>query len=55
MLLAVGVMELRAMALVTAAITAERLLPAGQRVARLIGAAAIATGASLIASAASLV
>ena len=36
-LLAVGVMDLRAMAVVTAAITVERLAPAGERVARVIG------------------
>jgi hypothetical protein len=33
----IGVMDLRAMAVVTAAITAERLTPAGQQVARGIG------------------
>ena len=43
-LLALGVMDLRAMAIVTLAITAERVLPAGQRVARIIGAIAIAAG-----------
>jgi predicted metal-binding membrane protein len=47
-LLAVGVMDLRAMAVVTAAITAERLAPDGQRVARVIGAVGIAVGALLI-------
>ena len=37
-LLVIGVMDLRAMAAVGAAITAERLAPAGERVARAIGA-----------------
>ena len=36
-LLAIGVMDLRAMALVTAAITAERLAPAGERVPQATG------------------
>jgi len=54
-LLAVGVMDLRAMAVVTAAITAERLAPAGERVARAVGIAAIGTGFLLIARAADLV
>jgi predicted metal-binding membrane protein len=53
-LLAIGVMDLRAMAVVTAAITAERLAPAGERVARAIGAAAIGAGLLLIARAAGL-
>jgi predicted metal-binding membrane protein len=43
-LLVVGVMDLRAMAVVTAAITAERLASDGQRVARATGALAIAAG-----------
>jgi predicted metal-binding membrane protein len=47
-LLVIGVMDLRAMAIVTAAITAERLAPAGERVARAIGAAVVATGLLLI-------
>jgi len=50
-LLAFGVMDLRAMAVVTAAITAERLAPAGAAVARTIGAAAIGAGLLLIARA----
>jgi predicted metal-binding membrane protein len=50
-LLVVGVMDLRAMAVVTAAITAERLAPAGGRVARAIGIAALGTGAFLLAQA----
>jgi predicted metal-binding membrane protein len=48
-LLVVGVMDLRAMAFVTAAITAERLAPAGERVARAIGVAVIGAGLTLIA------
>jgi predicted metal-binding membrane protein len=48
-LLGLGVMDLRAMAAVTAAITAERLAPAGDRVARAIGAVLIAAGWYLIA------
>ena len=36
-LLVVGVMDLRAMAAITAAITAERLAPAGEHVARAAG------------------
>ncbi|HUC66919.1 MAG TPA: DUF2182 domain-containing protein [Stellaceae bacterium] len=53
-LLVIGVMNLRAMAVVTAAITAERLAPAGERVARAIGAVALAAGLFLIAQAAGL-
>ena len=48
---ALGVMDLRVMAVVTAAITAERLAQAGARVARAIGAVGIVTGALLIARA----
>ena len=48
-LLVLGAMDLRAMAIVTVAITAERLAPAGDRVARVIGAGAIAVGSVLIA------
>jgi predicted metal-binding membrane protein len=47
-LLVIGVMDLRAMAVVTAAITAERLAPAGERVAQAIGAVAIVAGLLLI-------
>lgn len=50
-LLALGVMHLRVMAVVTAAITAERLAPAGARVAQAVGVAGIVTGALLIARA----
>ncbi len=53
-LLAIGVMDLRAMALVTAAITVERLAPAGERVARAVGVVVIGTGLFLIARAATL-
>jgi predicted metal-binding membrane protein len=51
-LLVLGMMDLRAMAAVTAAITAERLAPAGERVARAIGFVAIGTAVLLIAQAA---
>jgi predicted metal-binding membrane protein len=53
-LLVVGVMDLRAMAVVTAAITIERVVPAGERVARAIGAVAIGAGLFLVARAAGL-
>jgi len=53
-LLVVGVMDLRAMAFVAAAITVERLSPAGECVARGIGAFAIGAGLILIARAAGL-
>jgi len=51
-LLAVGVMDLGAMAVVAGAITAERLAPAGERVARAIGAVAMGAGVILLARAA---
>ena len=54
MLLVIGVMDLRAMAVVTAAITVERLAPAGERVARAIGAVVVGAGLFLIARAAGL-
>jgi predicted metal-binding membrane protein len=47
-LLVVGVMDLRAMILVTVAITLERLARAGERVARVTGAVAIGAGLVLI-------
>ena len=47
-LLVLGVMDVRVMAVVTAAITAERLAPAGVRVARVIGVMGIVAGLSLI-------
>ncbi len=50
-LLVIGVMDLRAMAVVTAAITFERLAPAGARVARAVGAVVIGAGLVLIARA----
>jgi predicted metal-binding membrane protein len=50
-LLVIGVMDLRAMIAVTAAITAERLAPAGDGIARAVGAAIVATGLFLIARA----
>lgn len=53
-LLVVGVMDLGAMALVTAAITLERLAPAGDRAARAIGALVVGAGLLLIAQAAGL-
>jgi len=53
-LLVVGVMDLRAMALVATAITVERLAPAGERVARAIGATVVGTGLLLVARAAGL-
>jgi predicted metal-binding membrane protein len=51
-LLVIGVMDLRAMAAVGAAITVERLAPAGERVARAIGAVVVAVGLFLIVRAA---
>lgn len=51
-LLVVGIMDLRAMALVTAALTIERVAPCGERTARAIGVAAIGFGSYLIARAA---
>jgi predicted metal-binding membrane protein len=53
-LLVTGVMDLRAMVVVTAAITAERLAPAGERVARAIGTVVNAAGLFLIVRAAGL-
>jgi predicted metal-binding membrane protein len=53
-LLVIGVMDLGVMAVVTAAITAERLAPAGERVARLTGAMVIGAGFVMIARAAGL-
>jgi len=48
-LLVIGVMDLRVMALVTAAITAERLASNGKRVARAIGIVVVGVGLLLIA------
>ncbi|MGF6602962.1 putative metal-binding membrane protein [Paraburkholderia sp. GAS448] len=53
-LLVIGVMDLRAMATVTAAITVERVAPTGERVARVIGAVVVGAGLFLIARAAGL-
>lgn len=53
-LLVIGIMDLRAMAVVTAAITVERLASAGERVARAIGAVVVGAGLLLIARAAGL-
>ncbi len=53
-LLVIGVMDLRAMAVVAAAITLERLAPVGERVARVVGAVAVLAGLFLIARAAGL-
>jgi hypothetical protein len=47
-------MDLRAMAVVAAAITVERLAPAAERVARAIGAVVVGAGLLLIARAAGL-
>ena len=54
-LLVVGVMDLRAMAAVTAAISAERLLPGGELVARIVGCVVVGEGLLLIAQAVGLV
>jgi predicted metal-binding membrane protein len=51
-LMVMGVMDLRVMAVVGPAITVERLAPAGERVARGIGTIAVGTGLLLIARAA---
>jgi predicted metal-binding membrane protein len=53
-LLVIGVMDLRTMAVVTVAITAERLAPAGERVARAIGAVTVGAGLIMIARAGGL-
>jgi len=53
-LLVIGVMDLRAMAVVSAAITVERLAPAGERIARAIGVVVVEAGLFLIARAAAL-
>jgi predicted metal-binding membrane protein len=51
-LLVIGVMDLRMMAVVASAITVERLAPRGARVARAIGAVVVGAGLFLIARAA---
>jgi predicted metal-binding membrane protein len=53
-LLVIGIMDLRAMAAVTAAISVERLAPAGARVARAIGVIVVGAGLLLIARATGL-
>jgi predicted metal-binding membrane protein len=53
-LLVLGVMDLKAMAIVTVAISLERLAPAGERVARAIGVIVVVAGLVLIAQAARL-
>ena len=53
-LMVLGVMDARAMAVVTAAITVERLAPAGERVARALGIVLVGAGSFLIARAAGL-
>jgi predicted metal-binding membrane protein len=53
-LLIMGVMDFRMMVVVAAAITAERLAPVGERVARAIGAIVVAAGLFLIVRAAAL-
>jgi predicted metal-binding membrane protein len=50
-LLVVGVMDVAAMALVTAAINLERLAPAGEKAARAVGALIVAVGLALIGTA----
>jgi predicted metal-binding membrane protein len=52
LLLVVGVMDLSAMAAVTAATTVERLAPDGLRAARLIGVVLVAAGSCLVADSA---
>ncbi|HXU04300.1 MAG TPA: DUF2182 domain-containing protein [Polyangia bacterium] len=53
-LLVIGVMDLRAMLVVAAAITIERVAPAGERVARGTGAVVVVAGLILVARAAGL-
>jgi predicted metal-binding membrane protein len=50
-LLVIGVMDLRAMAAVAAAITVERLAPAAERVARATGVVVVGAGLFLIGNA----
>jgi predicted metal-binding membrane protein len=52
--LVIGIMDLRVMAVVAVAITAERLAPAGVHVERVIGAVVVGAGVFLIAQAAGL-
>jgi predicted metal-binding membrane protein len=53
-LLVIGVMDLRMMAVVTAAITVERLAPASERVARALGVVIVGAGVFLLARAVGL-
>ena len=53
-LLVLGVMDLRVMTVVTAAMTIERLASDGARVARAIGAIAVVAGVRLLLQAAGL-
>jgi predicted metal-binding membrane protein len=53
-LLVMGIMDWRVMAVVTAATTAERFAPAGEQVARAIGAVAVGIGLVLVARSAGL-
>ena len=53
-LVVIGVMNVLAMAVVAAAITVERLAPAGERVARAVGAVALGAGLFLIVRAVAL-
>src|SRR5262245_26960389 len=53
-LLVIGVMDVRAMAVVAAAITVERLAPAGERAARVIGVVVVGAGLLVIARATGL-
>jgi predicted metal-binding membrane protein len=53
-LLAIGVMDLRAMAVVATGISVERLAPAGDRVAQAIGVVVAVAGLFLIARAVGL-
>jgi predicted metal-binding membrane protein len=54
-LLGLGVMNLRVMSVVAIAITAERLAPPGERVARTIGVVMLGAGLVLVARAAGIV
>ena len=51
----IGVMDLRAMAAATAAITLERLAPGAERVSRVIGVVIVGGGMFLIAQAYGLI
>ncbi len=53
-LLVIGVMDLTAMAVVTVAISLERLAPHGERISHLVGVVSVAAGLLLIARAVGL-